>query len=238
MENIELLLDDSLLMQGIKHMHIIDFTRTPHILSIGNTGTGKTYLNKLIIAKVSLYIPAARITVLDFKADDYQFARETKRLYEFEDCINGLSNFYKEFKERQLGNDSTRTFKLLVIEELGSMLSYFNKKDNDSIKKIIANIVFMGRSFNCHILISSQRPDANLFNAGVRDSIGFVVALGNLSKEGKTMVAKGFEDEIESTYGSGTGYLIENSTTIYRIKVPTISKFKKLEEYIIKALSD
>jgi len=232
MKSIPIVLDKNLLDNGIKYYHRIKLQDYPHILSIGGTGSGKTYLNKTIIGKIVLRVPDSQITVLDFKGEDYNFANKSNRLYMFENCKVGLEKFYSDFKKRQKGTITSRNLKFLVVEELGSMLSFYDRKETEEIKKIIANLVLMGRSFNVHCLISTQRPDAKLFSSGVRDNFSRIVALGNLSKEGKSMLFKDFEEKIEPVYSQGAGYLLINNSDFYRIQVPEVSNVKKLEDAI------
>ena len=234
---INAVLDKDLLTGGIKHYHKIDFERTPHIMTIGGTGSGKTYLNKLILAKVLLHIPNSQITVLDFKADDYTSMRGCNRLFEFDNCYNGLQQFYENFLARQQGKNLDRSFQLIAVEELGSMLAYYEKKQSDAIKAMLATLILMGRSFNVHCIISTQRPDATYFNSGVRDSISCVIALGNLSREGKSMLFSSFEDSLEPVYGQGVGYMLTNGTNLNKIQVPQISSITKLENTITNALN-
>lgn len=236
MQKTNLVMDKALFNQGLIHYHKIDWDKTPHMTTLGASGSGKTFLNKLIIARVSLKIPNSSITVLDFKADDYHFARDCKNLYEFDKVKEGLEKFYQEFLLRQQGQDTDRTFKLLVIEELGSMMGYFDKKVVEGMKVMVANLIFMGRSANCHLLISTQRPDSSYFNAGVRDSLGVVIALGSLSKEGKSMMFYDFKDEMTEAHGQGNGYLT-NGVELYSIKVPQVKDLAKLEHYIRQALN-
>lgn len=233
---IDIAFDKKLLNSGIQHYHTIDFSKCPHLMTVGASGSGKTFLNKLIIARISLKITNSQITILDFKADDYHFSRNSKRLFEFEQVKEGLEHYYQEFLARQQGKDSDRSFRLLVIEELGSMLGYFDKKDSEAIKTMIANIVFMGRSMNCHVLLSTQRADASYFNSGVRDSISVIIGLGNLSKEGKSMLFSGFQDDMTDLNGQGSGYMLINGAELHSIKVPQVENIKKLEHYIIQSL--
>ncbi|WP_336637306.1 hypothetical protein [Lysinibacillus fusiformis] len=236
MTQINVVMDKVLFYRGFIHYHQIDWEKTPHILTVGASGSGKTFLNKLVIGRVALKIPNASVTLLDFKADDYHFARSCPNLYEFANVKEGLEQFYQEFLLRQQGQDTDRNFKLLVIEELGSMLGYFDKKVTESMKMMIANLVFMGRSMNCHLLVSTQRPDSSYFNSGVRDSLGTVIGLGNLSKEGKAMMFNDFKDEMTETHGQGSGYLTDG-VALYSIKVPQVKNRGKLEHYIKQALN-
>ena len=204
-----------------------------HGLSVGASGTGKTYFNKLLIGKVILYQPKSQVTILDFKADDYHFCRGSPRLYEFEAVKEGLEKFYEEFLSRQQGKNLDRSYRLLVIEELGSMLGYFDKKTADSIKTQIANLIYMGRSFHTHVLLSLQRPDSTNFDSGaVRDSTNCTIALGNLSKDGKSMIFSGFQDELTEKNKQGEGYMLVDGSKLYSVKVPKVTNMKKLEHYI------
>jgi len=229
---LEILVDKPLLSRGIVYHHPFEFV---HCATFGGSGYGKSYLNKLIAAKIALNVPDSQITILDFKADDYKFCRGSQhspsRLFEFEHVKAGLEQFYAEFLQRQQGKSNDRSYRLLVIEELGSMLGYFPKSDGDRIKTMIGNLVFLGRSFSTHCLISSQRIDSTYFNSGVRDSINCVIALGNLSKEGKAMMFSGFQEEMTESHGRGSGYmLLENK--LYSVKVPQVTNTPKLEHYI------
>jgi len=227
---LKILVDKPLLSRGLVHHHPFDFV---HCATFGGSGTGKSYLNKLMAGKVALNALDSQITILDFKADDYKFCRGSpSRLFEFEHVKAGLEQYYAEFLQRQQGKSSDRSYRLLIVEELGSMLGYFPKADSDRIKTMIGNLIFLGRSFNTHCLVSSQRVDSSYFNAGVRDSINCVIALGNLSKEGKTMMFSGFQDEMTEAHGTGSGYMLLENAKLFSVTVPKVTNVPKLEHYI------
>lgn len=234
---IDLVFDRPLLNQGIKHYHRIDINQYPHIATVGASGTGKTYLNKLIIARLSMNTIDGQTTVLDFKNEDYKIFNECQRLYTFNRCYDGLTIFYNDFLKRQSGQSTSRGFRLLVIEELASMLAYYDKKTVEEMKNMIATIILMGRSYSMQVLVSTQRPDTTLFAPGVRDSICTTIALGNLSKEGQSMLFKGFEDEMAKVHGPGAGHMLVNGSKFRLIQVPQIRDINKLNDYIRKALS-
>lgn len=233
---INLVLDNQLLCEGVRYYHSINFEKTPHIMTIGATGSGKTYLNKLIIGKISLSLPQSKTMVLDFKGTDYKLF-DSEKVFKYETCIDGLEQFYEVLKNRQNGDDKKRTFRLLAIEELNSMIAFYDTKNVKRIKSIISNIILMGRSFNIHCLISAQRPDSKLFSSGVRDSIGAIIALGNLSKEGKSMLFKDFSDEMTPIANQGVGYLLINGSNFSQIRVPRVRNHGKLCQYLAKTLS-
>ncbi|WP_373228839.1 hypothetical protein [Cohnella sp.] len=196
--------------------------------------TSKSYLNKLISARCALKIYDSKITILDFKADDYTFARGSSRLFEFVTVKIGLELAYQEFTDR-LHRNNDRSFRLLVIEELGSMLAYYDKKESEAIKSMIGNMIFMGRAINFHLILSTQRPDSTLFNAGVRDSMS-TIALGNLSKEGKKMLFSEFSELTDEKHVQGSGFMLVDGSKLFSIKVPLVKNVKKLEDYILLGL--
>lgn len=230
MTKLNVVLDKRLSEKGILFYHTINFDKSPHLMTVGASGSGKSYLNKLIAARSVLKIHNSKITILDFKADDYTFVRGSSRLFEFDTVKLGLELAYQEFTDRLHGNHD-RSFRLVVIEELGSMLAYYDKKESEAIKSMIGNMIFMGRALNFHLVLSTQRPDSNLFNAGVRDSIS-TIALGNLSKEGKKMLFSEFEEMTDEKHGQGSGFMLIGGAKLFSVKVPLIRNVKKLEDYI------
>lgn len=93
----------------------------------------------------------------------------------------------------------------------------------------------LGRSFNVHVLISQQRVDASYFNAA-RDNFNLVIALGNLSAEGKEMMFREFKDEMKPDRKQGTGYMLTNGTDLTPIVVPSVYDMNHLNQYIEQAV--
>lgn len=122
MESIDLAYDKEMLDMGIK-TYVPLKLNTASWLVFGASGSGKSVLVKSLIARISLHISDAKVTVCDGKADDYTFLRDipNARHYEYLDIAEGLTEFYSEFESRLKG-DETRTFRLIVIEEWSSYL--------------------------------------------------------------------------------------------------------------------
>jgi hypothetical protein len=232
---INIALDSKLLSDGITHYHKLNFTRTPHILVFGITGSGKTFLVKLIMARIGLHIPKASVTVCDYKADDFHYLLGSTNHYEFASCADGLDAYYSAFLARQSGTNNKRNFQILVFDEWASFLNNLDKKDADTAKSRLSTLLMLGRSFNVHVLISQQRADAEYFSKS-RDNFGLVIAMGNISKESAAMF--GFDRELmEPVAGVGYGHILTNGTDMAAIKVPAVQNIAKLESYIRKAVS-
>ena len=233
---IELFLQEDFLNYGIQKYTLVDMNKCPHGAIFGNTGSGKTYATKLFLGRISKYTPNSQFFVCDFKGDsDFSFLNGVNRFFRFLDCEKGLADFYKQFEQRQSGEDSHRNFLLLFFDEWASYTLNLDKKKAEDEKKKLATLLMLGRSFNVHVLISQQRVDASYFNAA-RDNFNIVVALGNLSPEGKEMMFRDYKDQMKPDRKQGTGYMLTNGTDLTPIVVPTISDMSRLNNYIKRAV--
>lgn len=233
---IELFLQESYLSYGIQKYTLWNPAMAPHTVIFGATGTGKSYATKLMLGRISKIYSNSQFFVCDFKGDsDFSFLNGEDRFFRFLDCEKGLADFYNRFEQRQSGKDSHRHFLLLFFDEWASYTLNLEKKKAEDEKKKLATLLMLGRSFNVHVLISQQRVDASYFNAA-RDNFNLVIALGNLSTEGKEMMFREFKDEMKPDRKQGTGYMLTNGTDLTPIVVPSISDMNHLNQYIKQAV--
>ena len=205
--------------------------RSPHLLVVGATGSGKTYGVMLILGRIANHIPEAKLILCDYKHDDFKFLDGTKRYYSFDGCTEGLNVFFQEFQKRQEGTDLSRDFRMLVFDEWASYISMLDKKAAEEAKRKLSTLLMLGRSFNCHVLVSQQRADAAYFSTA-RDNFNVVIALGNLSKESRDMFFSGFKDEMKPVRNLGEGYMLVNGAQLHHIQVPMVANRQKLERTI------
>ncbi len=223
----DLFLKKTMLDLGVKSAIPWYYTKNPHMLIFGSPGRGKTYLVKKIIAEVECSTSEPSVTVCDFKADDFDYLEGCKNYYSYDNCFNGLKNFYAAFKERQTHTDNTRTFKLLIFDEWASFLNTLDKKAADEAKSILSTLLMLGRSFNVHVIISQQRADAEYFSKA-RDNFSMIVAMGNISKESVQMFFNDFADMISKTDTIGQGHLLINGSDYHEIIVPEIEDYDNM----------
>lgn len=236
MITIPLVLDAELLQYNIQYWHEWDYQVAPHILVVGATGTGKTYLVRTILGRIGLNIQNGCIFVCGFKGDkDFEFLIDLKNFFRYSACSEGLQLFYNAFLKRQYGEDNNRSFKILLFDEWAGYINFLQKKEADSAKQMLANLLMLGRSYNFHIFISQQRAEAEYFSKA-RENLNLVIAMGNLSKESASML--GFNKiEMQVVTSRGYGHMLTNGVRLTNICVPVVQNMKKLEFYIRLAVA-
>lgn len=234
---IDLGFDENYLNYGIRRYVVWDTEKFAHLILFGGTGSGKTYLTKLILSRISKKNPEAQIYLANYKGDfkDFGAIQGSKRYYSFSECERALDEFKGMFEKRMSGEDTSRTFQLLLFDEWASYLANHDKKEAEEEKKKLGTILMMGRSYNLHVIISQQRCDSLHFSAGTRDQFGMVIALGSLSSEGKEMMFREFKSKMKPRT-RGTGYITEG-VSLTPLQVPTIRDMKKVDEYIKDAVN-
>lgn len=234
--NINVVFDKELLDEGFRYYISWNYIKNPHMLVFGSTGSGKTYLVKLLLGRIGLKLDEVSITVCDYKADDFRFLEGSKNYYSFADCFAGLTDFYNKFLARQEGVDTKKNFKLLCFDEWASFLNSLEKKEAETAKQKLSTLLMLGRSFNIHVLISQQRGDTQYFNTA-RDNFSIVVGLGNLSKESLNMFFSDYKEHMSLNNSQGQGYMLIDGQGLKHIQVPRIRNMATVEHYIKLAVS-
>lgn len=215
-----------------------DYIKLPHMIIIGGTGSGKTYLAKIILANMARTITKISLFVCDYKAGgDFKFLSNCDQYYEYKDCIQGFRLFYKKFVDRQSGQDICRDCLVLFFDEWAAFCSNLEKKEAEDIKSKLADILMLGRSFNVHLILCQQRPDAAYFHSGARDNFGVAIGMGNLSNEAKTMLFQDFKEEMTDKVERGSGYILMEGAALKSIIVPEIKGLDQIDYYIRNAVN-
>ncbi|NLT62939.1 MAG: DUF87 domain-containing protein [Clostridiales bacterium] len=232
-------MDDRLAAMGIRKEIFWCPDTAPHALIVGATGSGKSYCCQLLLGKISIYEPTAKITVLDYKGDrDMNYLSGCERFKRYSECCEGLEQFYQAFLARQSGEDTSRAPLFLYFDEFSS---YFNNIEDKKIleqeKRKFATILFLGRSFRVFLICSCQRADAAYFSNGARDNFNLVIGLSNMSSEAQTMLFHEYKSELKPDRGRGTGYMLTNGCNLQAVRVPSVNNIEKLHTAIKQAVT-
>ena len=233
---IKLMPDEIFLSSGIIKYISWNYARFPHMVIFGSTGSGKTYLLKILLGRISKHIPNAELIICDYKSDDdFSFLSGMDNFYRFQQCMDGLERATQLLQERQSGIVSDRHFCCLVFDEWASFINTLDKKTAESAKQKLATLLMLGRSFNIHVIISQQRLDASYFNSA-RDNFSVIIGMGQLSKESVEMMFSDYKDIIVRNKSQGHGSMVLGNQ-FFQIAVPMVRDVNNLHRTIISAVS-
>lgn len=175
----------------------VDLRSNAHILLGGVTGSGKTVLLKVLLRQA--IDKGARVYIADFKGGvDFKawFRENCYMSYDMDATLETLAEFEKELNDRKtLLRDSncsnideynamfteTKLHRwVFACDEIAMMLDKTgqNKEQKEKIDRAIAALSLLacqGRSFGLHLILATQRPDANVMPAQVRSNVDYRV---------------------------------------------------------------
>jgi DNA segregation ATPase FtsK/SpoIIIE and related proteins len=197
-----------------------DLIQHPHALIAGGTGTGKTALLLALILMIN-----GEIAIIDPKRSDLfnvgkqYFANST--VSETTQIIELLKNYTQIMDDRytQLFNSKTiigasiKDLNLqpifLFFDEVAAAVVNADNKEKKEMIKYLTQLILKGRQAGINIVLATQRPDADIIPANLRDQLSIRIGLGNLSKEGQRMMFGSLDRELLNFSSSekGLGYI-------------------------------
>lgn len=212
-----------------------------HILLCGMSGSGKSYLENQILAKLALAEPDGEIYFADYKQDDsFAYLRGCPRYYGYKDTLQALDVVHGRLLARQSGEDTSRNPVTLIWDEYMAQALSLISEDKRAAAVImgkVSEILLLGRSLSVRITISCQRPDAIAFPAGSRLNLGIIGILGGAVRSIYEMLIPDFMEEVKGRQlGRGEGAVLLQNSELHFIKVGAVSNPHRIEEISIQAL--
>ena len=165
---------------------------------------------------------------------DFQKFSSCSHYYGYTDCLQGLKDYYAAFKAKQATGVAGAP-NYLVIDEWGSFITSLDKKDAEQAKRILAELLMLGRAYQYIPIIGIQRPDSTYFN-GSRDNFQACLALGNLSPEGRRMVFPDSVKEQITECKKREGHLYIDGIGLEKIQIEEIPSLDALDKAILEAI--
>ena len=170
----------------------VNLTKVPHILLGGATGSGKSVLLKLLLMQANR--KGANVCIADFKGGvDFPpvWHKECRMCFEEQSTLELLTELTEELERRKqllkaagLPNidhynaatgENLQRF-IFACDELAEMLDKtgLTKEQKEIVVKIesrLSVIARQGRAFGIHLILATQRPDANILSGQIRNNI-------------------------------------------------------------------
>lgn len=213
-----------------------------HILLCGMSGSGKSYLENQIMAKMALAEPDGEVFFADYKQDDsFAYLRGCPRYYPYKDTLTALDIVHGRLLARQSGADPSRNpITIFWDEYMAQTLALISedKKASAVVMGKVSEILMLGRSLGpVRITISCQRPDALAFPAGSRLNYGVVVVLGAAVRSIYEMLLPDFVAVVKGRqFGRGEGVALLQGSELHFVKVGAVSNPRRMEEICVRAL--
>lgn len=197
-----------------------EYSKLPHGLIAGNTGGGKTFfINYLVMEFLK---DQAEVFVCDAKMSDLYALKRVmpdKHVASTEGQIAQVMRLANEKMEQRYekyieGSEFKYGYDYLdhnlnpivvFFDEIGAFKAIANKKVAEEVDKYMRNIILKGRQMGVFMVLSTQQPNADNIPTEIRDMMGLRVSLGNMSKQGYTMIF-GDNYDLKTVDGKGHGY--------------------------------
>ena len=170
----------------------VDLVKIPHILLGGSTGSGKSVLLKLLLMQAIQ--KGAQVCISDFKGGvDFPpvWHEKCRMCVDEETTLELLTELTDELKRRKrllaaagqsnIDRYNTATGEQLqryifACDEIAEVLDKtgLTKEQKEAVSKIeskLSMIARQGRAFGIHLILATQRPDANILSGQIKNNV-------------------------------------------------------------------
>ena len=183
-----------ILGQGMLNLETVNLAKIPHILIGGSTGSGKSILLKLLM--MQCIAKGAKVYIADFKGGvDFSpiWHQKCRIIISELELLNVLTETVEELEKRKtilhesscanIGEYNKKHEKKLeriifACDEVAEVLDKtgLSKDSKELIAQIEAKLSIIarqGRAFGIHLILATQRPDANILSGQIRNNIDY-----------------------------------------------------------------
>lgn len=206
---------------------ILDFTKIPHLLIAGTTGSGKSVLVNSILS--SLYINLGGdnfdLMIIDPKRTDFRLYGELPNcdfVDETTDAIAKLNDLVYTMEERyseQANGKFDQKHIFVVVDELADLMLTSRYEVEENLMRLAQK----SRAANIHLILATQRPTVNVLTGSIKSNLPNRICLKMASQiDSRTVLDhKG----AETLLGFGDAILkLDGTTNEIRFQCAMISK--------------
>ena len=177
--------------------HIFDLTAAPHLFVAGTTGSGKSVcLHSIILSLINhQHQDIMKFCLIDPKKVEFSYYKNLPNLYgeqvlfDQNETLTALTKLLKEMEGREKrlseagvrdliefqerfpeSNDLPRI--IVIVEEVADLLL-----QSKPIEQLLIRLAQKGRASGIHLILATQRPDAETFSGLLRSNIPSRIAL-------------------------------------------------------------
>ena len=170
----------------------VDLAKIPHILLGGSTGSGKSVLLKLLLMQALKKV--AVVCIADFKGGvDFPKAwrQKCRMCFDEQDLLDLLTALVNELERRKAllsetsysnieeynhGTGAHLARYIFACDEIAEVLDKTGvdnarKKQIGQLETRLSTIARQGRAFGIHLILATQRPDADILNGQIRNNL-------------------------------------------------------------------
>ena len=170
----------------------VDLAKIPHILLGGATGSGKSVLLKLLLMQARK--KGAEVCIADFKGGvDFPtiWHKQCRMCFEEQSTLELLTELTEELERRKqlltaTGQPNIDRYNeatgenlkryIFACDEVAEMLDKTGlmKEQKETVSKIeskLSMIARQGRAFGIHLILATQRPDANILSGQIKNNL-------------------------------------------------------------------
>ena len=185
-----------ILGESLTNRVTVDLAKVPHILIGGSTGSGKSILLKLLL--MQCVKKGAEVYIADFKGGvDFPpvWYEKCEIITEPGEFTKVLGKIVNELKKRKIllkecGLPNIEEYNkisgkrleriILACDEIAEVLDKTGlSKEDKAVVQITENLLSViarqGRAFGIHLILATQRPDANIIPGQIKNNIDYRV---------------------------------------------------------------
>lgn len=208
---------------------VVDLESMPHLLIAGSTGSGKTMLLQSILMSLTHHLSSVelKLILIDQKFLSFSHWKNVPHLLhdivtDVSASINALNWCVDEMERRYqvMASGYHEEFPklVLVVDEFGDLIM----THKNEVETAIVRLAQKARQCGIHLILSTQRPTADILTGHIKSNIPVRIALSVPDRRDSRIVLE--EQGAEVLLGNGDMLLKIPGKTIERIHAPFVSE--------------